>query len=66
MLREEAFRKKTFIRDGDQLIQLNSEPKDFILQILDLGNCRHIDENELDKYSKRLASTGPNSQKYGI
>ena len=64
MLHEEEFRKKTFIRYVNQPIQLSSEPKDFILKILDLGNCRKIDGGELDKYSKRLESTGSKSQYY--
>jgi hypothetical protein len=56
ILLAEEFRNKAFIRDDDRLLPLSTDARDFILQILDLGNCRDIENDELHKYVEQLGS----------
>jgi hypothetical protein len=56
-LLDDNYLKKTFIRDGENLIALSKEPKEFILQLFDLANCRNISEKELNEYVDSCDST---------
>lgn len=53
-LLDKNYYKKVFIRDDGKLIPISGNPKEFVLQLLDLANCRRISQAELDKYLKLL------------